>query len=218
MGESISGGLSLISLASVTTTGDDSEAIRATSFSGNIGVFSSGIVTTLGESSHGIYAATAGDIAIGNEVSPVVLLYTGEVLMTHRPPQLFDPGNLAWRSTMDFVQGDRMPNGDHSDHELQLLPDGRVAAIGYKTFNLSVGRMLEIYDPEYYVAFTFVKDTPIAVVGNAGGCMAAYHQPHELDQQTMAALAAIPQDERELPPELEDAALGLAHTFTLKCE
>lgn len=89
----------------------------------------------------------AGDIALGNEVSPVVLLYTGEVLMTHRPPQLFDPGDLAWRSTMDFVQGDRMPNGDHSDHEIQLLPDGRVAAIGYKSFDLGVGRMLEVFDP-----------------------------------------------------------------------
>lgn len=89
----------------------------------------------------------AGDIALGNEVSPIVLLYTGEVLMTHRPPQLFDPGTLAWRSTADFVQGDRMPNGDHSDHELQLLPDGRVAALGYKSFNLGVGEMLEIYDP-----------------------------------------------------------------------
>ncbi len=89
----------------------------------------------------------AGDIALGNEVSPIVLLYSGEVLMTHRPPQLFAPDDLAWRSTMDFVQGDRMPNGDHSDHEVQLLPDGRVAAIGYRTFDLSVGRMLEVYDP-----------------------------------------------------------------------
>jgi ABC-type uncharacterized transport system substrate-binding protein/mannose-6-phosphate isomerase-like protein (cupin superfamily) len=80
------------------------------------------------------------------------------------------------------------------------------------------GMILEIYDPEYYVAFTFAKAAPIAVAGDARGCQAAYHQPHELDQQTMAALGAIPQDERELPPELEDAALGLAHTFTLKCE
>jgi hypothetical protein len=63
-----------------------------------------------------------------------------------------------------------------------------------------------------------VKDTPIAVAGSAGGCTATYHAPHELDQQTMAALSAIPQDERELPPELEDAALGLAHTFALTCK
>lgn len=90
----------------------------------------------------------AGDVALGNEVSPITVLYTGDVLMTHRPPQLFDPSTLAWRSTMDFVQGNRMPNGDHSDHELQLLPDGRVAAIGFKSFQAGqYGRMLEIYDP-----------------------------------------------------------------------
>ncbi len=67
--------------------------------------------------------------------------------MTHRPPQLFDPDTNAWRSTMDFQQGDRMPNGGHADHELQMLPDGRVAAIGYKSFDLDPGRMLEIHDP-----------------------------------------------------------------------
>ena len=90
----------------------------------------------------------AGDIAIGNEVSPITVLYDGEVLMTHRPPQLFDPSTRAWRSAMDFVQGNRMPNGDHSDHEIQLLPDGRVAAIGYISFTPGqYGQMLEIYDP-----------------------------------------------------------------------
>ena len=89
----------------------------------------------------------AGDIALGNEVSPIVVLRDGDVLMTHRPPQLFDPSTRAWRSARDFEQGNRMPNGDHSDHELMLLPDGRVAAIGYRSFDASTfGRMLEVYD------------------------------------------------------------------------
>ncbi|MCC6622273.1 MAG: DUF1929 domain-containing protein [Deltaproteobacteria bacterium] len=91
----------------------------------------------------------AGDIAIGNEVSPVVLLYTGKVLMTHRPPQLYDPATRSWSLAADFVQGDRMPNGDHADHELVLLPDGRVLAIGHKSFvHGRVGELLEIYDPD----------------------------------------------------------------------
>jgi ABC-type uncharacterized transport system substrate-binding protein len=77
--------------------------------------------------------------------------------------------------------------------------------------------ILEIYDPEYYVAFTFVKDTPIAVAGDAGNCDAKYRPPQELDDATMAALAGIPQDQRELPPELQDATLGLAHGFSLTC-
>ena len=79
------------------------------------------------------------------------------------------------------------------------------------------GLTLEIYDPEYYVAFTFVKETPVAVAGDAGSCTAKYQPPHELDDETMAALATIPQDQRELPPELEDLTLGLAHSFTLTC-
>jgi hypothetical protein len=88
------------------------------------------------------------DIAIGNEVSPIVLLYTGEVLMTHRPPQLFNPGTKEWSLATDFQQGPRMPNGDHSDHELVLLPDGRAVAVGYKSFNPpDYGTFIEFYDP-----------------------------------------------------------------------
>ncbi len=88
------------------------------------------------------------DIAIGNEVSPIVLLYTGEVLMTHRPPQLFNPGSKEWRLATDFQQGPRMPNGDHSDHELVMLPDGRAVAVGYKSFNQpDYGTFIEIYNP-----------------------------------------------------------------------
>lgn len=91
----------------------------------------------------------AGDIAMGNEVSPIVLLQTGEVLMTHRPPQLFDPRARTWRKAADFVQGDRMPNGDHADHEIVQLDDGRVVAIGYKPFGAQPRppSMVEIYDP-----------------------------------------------------------------------
>lgn len=90
----------------------------------------------------------AGDIAIDNEVSPIVLLLTGEVLMTHRPPQLFDPKSKTWRIAGDFVQGNRMANGDHADHDMVLLPDGWAVAVGFLSFTPgSPGYMIEIYDP-----------------------------------------------------------------------
>lgn len=92
----------------------------------------------------------ADTTAIGNEVSPIMQLYTGKVLMTHRPPQLFDPKTGQWELASDFVQDNRMPNGDHSDHELVLLPndDGRVVAIGYISFvHNQPGNLVEIYDP-----------------------------------------------------------------------
>ncbi len=88
-------------------------------------------------------------VAIGNEVSPVVLLNTGEVLITHRPPQLFNPLIQKWRLATPFVQSPRTPDGDHADHELTMLPDGRVVAIGYmQKYRPSIaGHNVEIYDP-----------------------------------------------------------------------
>jgi ABC-type uncharacterized transport system substrate-binding protein len=76
---------------------------------------------------------------------------------------------------------------------------------------------LEVFDPEYFVAFTFVKKDPIHLDGAPAQCAAVYHPPHDLDAQTMATLAAIPQDQRDLPPELVDAAAGLANLFTVSC-
>jgi hypothetical protein len=93
----------------------------------------------------GISQAT-GQIAIGNEVSPIVPLLNGKTLMTHRPPQLFDPTTNEWEPAADFVQSNRMSNGDHSDHELVLMPDGDVFAFGYKPFNNTPGTFVEKYD------------------------------------------------------------------------
>lgn len=91
----------------------------------------------------------ADTVKLGNEVSPILPLLNGKILMTHRPPQLFDPETMQWDVAADFVQGNRLPNGDHSDHELILLPDGKVLAVGYKSFTHGVpGVNLEMYDPE----------------------------------------------------------------------
>lgn len=91
----------------------------------------------------------ADTVKLGNEVSPILPLLNGKILMTHRPPQLFDPETMQWNEAADFVQGNRLPNGDHSDHELVLLPDGKVLAVGYKSFTPGIpGVNLEVYDPE----------------------------------------------------------------------
>jgi hypothetical protein len=90
----------------------------------------------------------ADTVHFGNEVSPILPLYNGKILMTHRPPQLFDPETLQWELAADFAQSNRLPNGDHSDHELVHLPDGKVLAVGYKSFTPGQpGVILEMYDP-----------------------------------------------------------------------
>ncbi len=87
-------------------------------------------------------------LKFGNEVSAIVPLFTGKVLMTFRPPQLFDPATLQWDLAADFVQGNRLPNGDHCDHEIVMRPNGQVVAIGYKSFTPGQpGVNVEIYDP-----------------------------------------------------------------------
>ena len=90
----------------------------------------------------------ADTIAIRNEQSPILTLYNGKALMTFRPPQLFDPATKQWDLAADFLQGNRMPNGDHVDHELVHLPEGEVIAIGFKPFPAgSGGNLVERYDP-----------------------------------------------------------------------
>ena len=78
--------------------------------------------------------------------------------------------------------------------------------------------VLEIFDPEYFVAFTFVKNHPIALDQAPKGCSAAFHPPRELDAQTMATLAAIPIDQHDLPPGLVQMASALANSFTIACK
>jgi ABC-type uncharacterized transport system substrate-binding protein len=76
---------------------------------------------------------------------------------------------------------------------------------------------LEVFDPEYFVAFTFVEDDPVTLIDAPQNCTAIYHPPAELDAQTMAMLGALPQDQRELPPELAGAADDLANVAEIKC-
>jgi ABC-type uncharacterized transport system substrate-binding protein len=76
---------------------------------------------------------------------------------------------------------------------------------------------LEVFDPEYFVAFTFVKDKPIALIDGPAGCAAVYHPPVGVDDNTMAMLSALPAEQKELPPELADAADDLANTVTVSC-
>ena len=84
--------------------------------------------------------------AIPQEQSPILMLYNVKVMMTHRPPQHYDPPTQQWDACADFLQGNRMPNGDHADHELVHLPDSIVVAIGYRSFTAGVpGNFIEKY-------------------------------------------------------------------------
>lgn len=90
------------------------------------------------------------------------------------------------------------------------LPLDIPAAVGPETH-------LEIFDPEYFVAFTFPGEQPLTLTGAPPGCIATYHPPKGLDAQTMAVLNSLPMDTRQLPPDLQAAADNLADLFTVEC-
>jgi ABC-type nickel/cobalt efflux system permease component RcnA/ABC-type uncharacterized transport system substrate-binding protein len=82
---------------------------------------------------------------------------------------------------------------------------------------LATPAKLEVFDPEYFVAFTFVGDEPAVLDGAPDGCTATFHPPQELDAQTMAILSAIPMDQRTIPDDLVAAASVLANVIVIEC-
>lgn len=76
---------------------------------------------------------------------------------------------------------------------------------------------LEVYDPEYFVAFNFEGDIPAVLDGAPDGCSVTYTPPGDLDAQTATILAQIPMDQRELPEELAAITYDLANVLTISC-
>jgi nickel/cobalt transporter (NicO) family protein len=119
--------------------------------------------------------------------------------------------------TIDGVKQKFMPP---TEYWLQF--DGQLLTLFY-TLQLDIPVLpgkdttLEIFDPEYFVAFNFPGEQPLTLSGAPEGCTATYHPPQGLDDQTMAALNALPYDQRELPPDLQAAADSLADAFSIDC-
>ena len=78
---------------------------------------------------------------------------------------------------------------------------------------------LEVFDPEYFVAFNFPGgDGAITLDDAPAGCSSSLQPPKPLDAQTMAVIAAIPVDQQVLPPELRQAASALANVISVSCK
>jgi ABC-type uncharacterized transport system substrate-binding protein len=91
------------------------------------------------------------------------------------------------------------------------LPLKEPVAVGPKT-------TLEVFDPEYFVAFAFMPERTVTLDGAPAGCKAEYHAPRELDSSTAALLGSIPADQRDLPPDLQAYTADLANKITVACK
>ncbi|HSM43062.1 MAG TPA: DUF1007 family protein [Afifellaceae bacterium] len=77
--------------------------------------------------------------------------------------------------------------------------------------------VLEVYDPEYFVAFELPSTEAVRLVDAPAGCGLTVQLARELDADATAALAEIGPEQRELPDELKDLTDGLDNSATLNC-
>lgn len=76
---------------------------------------------------------------------------------------------------------------------------------------------LEVFDPEYFVAFSLPSTEAVRLVGAPGNCRLDVQLARELDTTAQAALAQIGPDQRVLPNELKALTEDLDNTATIDC-
>ncbi len=90
-----------------------------------------------------------GSFDLPTEMPPALLLDDGRVMKTWRFPEFYDVDTGAWRPA-PRLQQERLgaAGGDHADHEVLYLPDGRVIAIGIRPLPTNTSpRMIEFFTP-----------------------------------------------------------------------
>jgi ABC-type uncharacterized transport system substrate-binding protein len=76
---------------------------------------------------------------------------------------------------------------------------------------------LEVYDPEYFVAFSLPSEDAVRLTNAPQGCSLKVTLAKELDLGSQALLAEIGPEQRELPPELKDLTEGLDNSAVVTC-
>jgi len=74
---------------------------------------------------------------------------------------------------------------------------------------------LDIFDPSYFVDFSFVKDNPVALVGAPAACKVSAELPKEMDAAMADKLAQMPADAQLDPSSYLGAQF--AHKIQVKC-
>lgn len=77
---------------------------------------------------------------------------------------------------------------------------------------------LEVYDPEYFVAYEMTADKPFAMVDAPGTCSLAFTPPPKLDAGAAAALSQLPATQREVPEEFQSLTETLSNTAKIACK
>lgn len=90
------------------------------------------------------------------------------------------------------------------------LPLAQPAAIGSEAF-------VQVFDPDYFVGFALGAADGLTLRGGPADCTVSHHPPRGVDGATMAAISALPANQRALPPHLATFAANLADSATIAC-
>lgn len=77
---------------------------------------------------------------------------------------------------------------------------------------------IDVYDPAYFAAITFAKETSVRLAGNSAGCESFVHRPEPLAPGIASQLAVIPAAQRTLPPELFAITNKLVNAARVSCK
>jgi ABC-type uncharacterized transport system substrate-binding protein len=75
---------------------------------------------------------------------------------------------------------------------------------------------VQVYDPEFFIAFEFVQDGPFALIDPPDGCEAVYMPPEQLSMEDLMLLGQIPPGQ-DLPSDLRPTTSFLANAITVTC-
>jgi ABC-type uncharacterized transport system substrate-binding protein len=123
--------------------------------------------------------------------------------------------------TFQRLEGKHEPLGEGSGQKLE--DDGERLTLSF-TVAVSppletAGRQvtLDLYDPEYFVAMSFEKTSPVRMVGAPKACKLQVFTPSGLSAAAAAALASVPASQRTLPKDLQGLTSGIENGAVIDC-
>lgn len=130
--------------------------------------------------------------------------------------------SIAGAATTDRL-GDLFSEEFQAPQDYYLDFDGIYVTLHF-TLPLNVAMMamdhdlviVDIYDPEFFVAFSLIETDPITMVDAPAGCTLSVDDPPDLDDSYANILSLIPAEE-SVPEELLSVTTALANRARITC-
>ncbi len=158
------------------------------------------------------YALQGLDLDGDGKYSPAEL----EPLARENIESVGDFDYFTFLSVGDYVAG----FADPTEYQL-TLDDGRLTLhytlpLAQPLFTRGTVR-LEVYDPEYYVAFSMPSIEAVRLVDAPADCRVSVHLARGPDAAAAEQLATIGADQRELPDSMQALTAGIENSADISC-